>query len=97
MVGEWSRIRLRGGRSIGSPERNHHRSRPLLERAGLPLIRFHDLRHTCATLLLSKNVNPKIVSDMLGHASIAITLDIYSHVLPTMQDSAATAMEDALS
>jgi integrase len=64
---------------------------------GLPKIRFHDLRHTCATLLLSKNVNPKIVSEILGHATIAITLDTYSHVLPTMQESAAKAMEDALS
>jgi integrase len=69
----------------------------LLKRAGLPQIRFHDLRHTCATLLLSKNVNPKVVSEMLGHATIAITLDTYSHVLPTMQESAAKAMEDALS
>jgi integrase len=60
-------------------------------------IRIHDLRHTRATLLLSKNVNPKIVSEMLGHATIAITLDTYSHVLPTMQESAARAMEDALS
>jgi len=74
-----------------------HRFKPLLKRAGLPEIRFHDLRHTCATLLLSKNVNPKIVSEMLGHATIAITLDTYSHVLPTMQESAAKAMEDALS
>jgi integrase len=69
----------------------------LLKRAELPMIRFHDLRHTCATLLLSKNVNPKIVSEMLGHASIAITLDTYSHVLPNMRDQAAAAMEDALS
>jgi integrase len=71
--------------------------KPLLKKAGLPQFRFHDLRHTCATLLLSKNVNPKIVSEMLGHATIAITLDTYSHVLPTMQESAAKAMEDALS
>jgi integrase len=74
-----------------------HRFKPLLKRAGLPQIRFHDLRHTCATLLLSKNVNPKVVSEMLGHATIAITLDTYSHVLPNMQESAARAMEDALS
>jgi integrase len=73
-----------------------HRFKPLLERAGLPQVCFHDLRHTCATLLLSKNVNPKVVSEMLGHASIAITLDTYSHVLPDMQDSAATAMDSAL-
>ena len=69
---------------------------PLLEKTGLPTIRFHDLRHTCATLLLSRNVNPKIVSEMLGHATIAITLDTYSHVLPNMQDGAARALQEAL-
>jgi integrase len=68
---------------------------PLLVRAGLPHITFHQLRHTAATILLLKNVNPKIVSEMLGHASIAITLDTYSHVLPNMQDSAVAAMEEA--
>jgi integrase len=70
--------------------------KPLLKKAGLPTIRFHDLRHTCATLLLSRNVNPKIVSEMLGHATIAITLDTYSHVLPNMQEGAARALEDTL-
>ena len=70
---------------------------PLLKRAGLPQVRFHDLRHTCATLLLTQNVNPKVVSEMLGHATIAITLDTYSHVLPNMQSEAAKALEDALS
>jgi integrase len=74
-----------------------HRFKPLLKRAGLPQIHFHGLRHTCATLLLSKNVTPKIVSEMLGLATIAITLDTYSHVLPTMQESAAKAMEDTIS
>jgi integrase len=69
----------------------------LLKRAGLPDVRFHDLRHTCATLLLGSNVNPKIVSEMLGHATIAITLDTYSHVLPNMQNEATKALEDALS
>ncbi len=59
-------------------------------------VRFHDLRHTCATLLLTKGVYPKIVSEMLGHSSIAITLDIYSHVIPGLGDAAALAMEDAL-
>ena len=69
----------------------------LLMRAGLSAeTRFHDLRHTCATLLLSRNVNPKIVSEMLGHANIAITLDTYSHVLPDMQEKAAKALEEAL-
>ncbi len=69
----------------------------LLRTAGLPHIRFHDLRHTCATLLLVKGVHPKFVQELLGHATIAITLDIYSHVLPGMGDQAATAMEDVLS
>ena len=59
-------------------------------------LRFHDLRHTCATLLLREGVNVKVVSEMLGHASIAITLNTYSHVLPDMQDSAVDAMEAAL-
>ena len=70
--------------------------RRLMRKAGLPEIRFHDLRHTCATLLLSKNVHPKIVQEMLGHANVAITLDTYSHVLPGMGDQAASAMENAL-
>jgi integrase len=57
---------------------------------------FHDLRHTCATLLLTKGVHPKIVSEMLGYSSIAITLDTYSHVIPGLGDAAAGAMEEAL-
>jgi integrase len=70
--------------------------RPLLERAGLPRIRFHDLRHTTATLLLGRGINPKIVSEMLGHAQVAITLDIYSHVMPHMQEQAVAAMDALL-
>jgi integrase len=66
---------------------------PLLEKAGLPRVRFHDLRHTAATLLLSKGLHPKIVSEMLGHSQIGITLDLYSHVTPTMQREAAAAMD----
>jgi len=71
--------------------------KPLLERAGLPkTVRLHDLRHTCATLLLGKGVHPKIVQELLGHATIAITLDTYSHVLPNIQGEAVSAMESAL-
>jgi integrase len=71
--------------------------KPLLKRAKLSeKTSFHDLRHTCATLLLTKNVNPKVVSEMLGHSNIAITLDTYSHVLPNMQDSVARVLEEAL-
>lgn len=67
---------------------------PLLEMAGLPTIRFHDLRHTCATLLLSWDVNPRIVSEMLGHATVAITIDTYSLMLPNMQEGAARALKN---
>jgi integrase len=66
---------------------------PLLERAGLPHIRFHDLRHSAATLLLGLGVHPKIVSDLLGHSQIGITLDLYSHVTATMQREAVCAFE----
>lgn len=83
--------------TIINPSNLRNRSfKPLLKRAGLPLIRFHDLRHTCATLLLSKDVNAKVVSEMLGHSSISVTLDIYSHLLPDMQEKAAKALEEAL-
>jgi integrase len=67
-----------------------------LECAGLPSIRFHDLRHTCATILLSRGVHAKLVQELLGHATISITLDTYSHVLPGMDDGVADAMADAL-
>jgi len=69
---------------------------PLLRKAGLPRLRFHDLRHTCATLLLSKNIHPKYVQELLGHATVSITLDTYSHVLPGMGNQVAQAMEDVL-
>ena len=69
---------------------------PLLKRAALPRIRFHDLRHTAATLLLGEGMHPKIVSEMLGHSKIAITLDLYSHVTPTMQRQAAETMNAVL-
>jgi integrase len=79
------------------PENMVKRSfKPLLETAGLPEIRFHDLRHTCATVLLGRRVHPKLVQELLGHATIAMTLDTYSHYLPSMGDQAAGAMGDAL-
>ena len=67
--------------------------RGALRRAGLPHVRFHDLRHAHATMMLSQGVHPKIVSERLGHASIGITLDTYSHVLPSMQQDAADAFD----
>jgi integrase len=71
--------------------------RPLLERAGLPHIRFHDLRHTFATILLSRGTHPKVVQVMLGHANISQTMDTYSHVLPDTHDGAVSALESILS
>ncbi|HCG29181.1 MAG TPA: site-specific integrase, partial [Chloroflexi bacterium] len=69
----------------------------IVKRAGLRRIRVHDLRHTHATLLLLAGVPAKVVSERLGHASIGITLDTYSHVLPAMQDEAADAFSRILS
>ncbi|MFC1967631.1 site-specific integrase [Chloroflexota bacterium] len=63
--------------------------RRIIKRAGLRSIRIHDLRHTHATLMLRAGIHPKVVSERLGHANIGITLDIYSHVLPGMQEVAA--------
>jgi integrase len=71
--------------------------RPLLDRAGLPRIRFHDLRHTAATLLLGHGVHLKIVSEMLGHSQVSITLDLYSHVTPQTHPEAARVFDSLLS
>jgi integrase len=69
----------------------------LLKEASLPNIRFHDLRHTCATLLFSQGANPKVVQEMLGHSSVAITMDRYTHWIPSMGEQAAKMLEVALS
>ena len=70
--------------------------KPLLRHAGLPDIRWHDLRHTCATLLLSRGTHPTYVQKLLGHASVQLTLDRYSHWMPSMGKHTASAMDDAL-
>jgi integrase len=62
----------------------------------LPNIRFHDLRHTAATLMLQQGVHPKVVQERLGHSDISMTLNTYSHVLPVMQDEAAEKLDDLL-
>jgi integrase len=67
-----------------------------LSRAGLPRIRFHDLRHTAATLMLLERIPAKVVSETLGHSTIAITLNLYSHVLPEMQQEATLALDRLL-
>lgn len=68
----------------------------VLEKAELPSVRFHDLRHSAATIALSQGVHPKVVSEMLGHSRISLTLDVYSHSLPTLQAEAAERMALAL-
>ena len=60
-------------------------------------MRFHDLRHSAATILLVAGVHPKVVQERLGHSTIAMTMDIYSHVLPSMQQEAADKIDDMLS
>jgi len=73
-----------------------HTFAKVLKKAGLPHIRFHDLRHTHAALLLKAGVHPKIVSERLGHANIGITLDTYSHVLPGLQQRAVEQFDDLI-
>lgn len=65
-------------------------------RLGLPRVRFHDLRHTAATLLLQQGVHPNVVSELLGHTDVAVTLDLYSHVSPAMHEAAARALGELL-
>jgi integrase len=83
------------GRSLAVPTvySSWHR---LLERAGVPKVRPHDARHTCATLMLGQGVHPKLVSEMLGHATVAITLDLYSHATATMHREAARTLDALL-
>jgi integrase len=60
-----------------------------VKKSMLPTLRLHDLRHTHATLALQAGINPKVVSERLGHATVSITLDTYSHAIPAMQEEAA--------
>lgn len=68
----------------------------LQKAAGLPCIRFHDLRHTVASLMLARNVPAKVVQERLGHSSVMVTLDTYSHVSPGMQRDAAEQLARAI-
>ncbi len=67
----------------------------ILSDLGFPYMRFHDLRHSAATILLTRGVHPKVVQEILGHSSISVTMDIYSHVLPSIHGDAADGMDDA--
>lgn len=85
--------------SIGTPMIGSDvtgRFQGLLAAAGLPSMPFHDLRHGGASLLLAQGVHPRVVMEMLGHSTIAMTMNVYSHVIPDLQREAATKMEAAL-
>ena len=78
------------------PSTVSHAFAKIARRAGLAHVRFHDLRHTHASLMLFQGVNPKVVSERLGHSTVALTLDVYSHVTPGIQEAAALRFEEAL-
>lgn len=87
---------LRRDGSAWPPDVFSHRFTDMVRHLDIPRIRFHDLRHTVATISLKHGVHPKTVSEMLGHSSVNITLDTYSHVLPDIQDQAAAKINDVL-
>jgi integrase len=77
------------------PESLTHEFTYLIGRAGVPRVRFHDLRHSHATQLLARGVHPKIVQERLGHSTITVTMDLYSHVSETMQGDAVARLDAA--
>lgn len=77
------------------PSNANHRFHKALERASLPNVRLHDLRHTAATLMLTAGIHPKVVQETLGHSNITLTLGTYSHVLPSLQSEAADKLDEA--
>ena len=95
-ISEWVFPNARGT-TIGHQNLHSRSWKPLLRKAGLPhSVRFHDLRHSCISLLLANGVPVKVVSEMAGHADISVTLSVYGHVLPDMQGTAADGMDAAL-
>jgi integrase len=95
----WKPIELVVDRGDGGPWDPHELSRAfgkLMEAMGRNGIRFHDLRHAYATLMLTLDIHLKVVSESLGHSTIGITLDLYSHVVPTLQSDAARKMNRLL-
>lgn len=95
----WSETGLVFANKTGGPTHARHvieEFHKALESAGMRRIRFHDLRHSCATLLLVQGVSPRVVMEVLGHSEIALTMNVYSHVLPELQRDAATKMQSIL-
>jgi integrase len=95
----WKETNLIFTSSIGTPMDQHnlyHAFKEFITSIGLPIIRFHDLRHTAATLMLNHGIAPIIVSKRLGHSKVSITLDIYGHLMPEMQSEAADLMDELI-
>lgn len=86
--------------TVGTPLDRQHVTvrwfRPLLRSAGLPLVRWHDLRHSYASIALAQGVHPKVVQEALGHSTIAVTMDLYSHSVPSLGREASRTMGAAL-
>ena len=78
------------------PDTVSHAFADIIKKAGLRHLRLHDLRHSHASIMLKQGVDPKTISERLGHSSVVITLDTYAHVLPGMQEAAALKFEEAL-
>jgi integrase len=97
--GDWQQSDLVFTSTIGTAldERNVRRAfHDVLTAAKLPPMRIHDLRHSCATLLLAQGVHPKVVQEILGHSQISLTMDTYSTVLPSVSREAAEQMDVVL-
>ena len=99
MAGETNGYDLVFTTSIGTPLEPTNLRRDfdaLIVKAGVRRIRFHDLRHTCAYLLMAQGVSPRVVMDMLGHSTLSVTMDLYSHVMPSALLDASRAIDIAL-
>jgi len=95
----WQDLDLVFCTTVGTPMVARNLSRAfahLLKQAGLPSIRFHDLRHSAATLMLAQGVSPRVIMETLGHSQIGMTMNLYAHVMPSMQREAADLMDAAL-
>ena len=98
--GRWRDSGLVFTTTIGTPldkSTVHKAFKRILSAAGLPDIRYHDLRHTAATLLLAQGVDPRTIMETLGHSQISLTLNTYAHVMPALQRQAASKMDEILS
>lgn len=86
---------LHGGEPIRHRNFYKNQFKPALDRAGLdPTVRFHDLRHTCAAMLIGLGAHPKAIMERLGHSSITVTLNTYGHLLPELEGALTEGLEE---